>query len=94
MISVVITLNLTLMKYVKQKGNKMNKEKRSNKVFTELEKRLIDVIDNFILWNTTESDRGLAEEFIEADLSCDVDYNEWFELKKEFVGYHKIREDK
>ncbi len=72
----------------------MNKEKRSDKVFTELEKRLIDVIDNFILWNTTESDRGLAEEFIEADLSCDVDYNEWFELKKEFVGYHKIREDK
>jgi len=72
----------------------MNKEKRSDKVFTELEKRLIDVIDNFILWNTTESDRGLAEEFIEADLSCDVDYNEWFELKKEFIGYHKIREEK
>ena len=72
----------------------MNKEKRSDKVFTELEKRLIDVIDNFILWNTTESDRGLVEEFIEADLSCDVDYNEWFELKKEFIGYHKIREEK
>lgn len=50
---------------------------------TELEKRLIDAINNFILWNTTHSDRGLAEEFIEAELSCDVDYNEWFELKKE-----------
>tara|TARA_Y100000114_G_C11695794_1_gene295929 strand:+ start:376 stop:564 length:189 start_codon:yes stop_codon:yes gene_type:complete len=59
------------------------KEKRNEKGFTELEKRLIDVIDNFILWNTTESDRGLAEEFIEADLSCGVDYNEWFQLKKE-----------
>ena len=70
------------------------KEKRNEKGFTELEKRLIDVIDNFILWNTTESDRGLAEEFIEADLSCGVDYNEWFELKKEFIGYHKIREEK
>tara|TARA_Y100000401_G_scaffold111172_1_gene109160 strand:+ start:613 stop:801 length:189 start_codon:yes stop_codon:yes gene_type:complete len=59
------------------------KEKRNEKGFTELEKRLIDVIDNFILWNTTESDRGLAEEFIEADSSCGVDYNEWFQLKKE-----------
>jgi len=64
------------------------KEKKNDKghtifQFTELEKRLIDAINNFILWNTTHSDRGLAEEFIEAELSCDVDYNEWFELKKE-----------
>jgi|TARA_R100001463_G_scaffold12021_2_gene33184 hypothetical protein len=70
-----------------KKGEKM-KEKRNDKghtifQFTELEKRLIDAINNFILWNTTHSDRGLAEEFIEAELSCDVDYNEWFELKKE-----------
>ena len=53
------------------------------KQFTDVVDRLIDVIDNFILWNTTESDRELVEEFIEADLSCGVDYNEWFELKKE-----------
>lgn len=59
------------------------KEKRNEKGFTELEERLIDVIDNFILWNTTNSDRRLVEEFIEADLSCGVDYNEWFQLKKE-----------
>lgn len=65
-----------------KKGEEM-KEKRNEKEFTELEERLIDVIDNFILWNTTESDRGLAEEFIEVELSCDVDYNECFELKKE-----------
>ena len=51
--------------------------------FTDVEKRLIDVINNFILWNTTHEDRGLAEEFIEVELSCDVDYNECFELKKE-----------
>ena len=56
---------------------------KDKKQFTDVEKRLIDVIDNFILWNTTESDRELVEEFIEADLSCGVDYNEWFELKKE-----------
>ena len=56
---------------------------KDKKQFTDLEDRLIDVIDNFILWNTTESDRELVEEFIEADLSCGVDYNEWFELKKE-----------
>ena len=56
---------------------------KDKKQFTDVEKRLIDVINNFILWNTTESDRELVEEFIEADLSCGVDYNEWFELKKE-----------
>lgn len=56
---------------------------KDKKQFTDVEDRLIDVIDNFILWNTTESDRELVEEFIEADLSCGVDYNEWFELKKE-----------
>jgi hypothetical protein len=65
-----------------KKGEEM-KEKRNEKEFTELEKRLIDVIDNFILWNTTNSDRELVEEFIEADLSCGVNYNEWFQLKKE-----------
>tara|TARA_B100000902_G_scaffold391453_1_gene442136 strand:- start:451 stop:663 length:213 start_codon:yes stop_codon:yes gene_type:complete len=67
---------------------------KNKEQFTMVESRLIDAINNFILWNTTHSDRGLAEEFIEAELSCDVDYNEWFELKKEFVGYHKIREEK
>ena len=59
------------------------KEKRNEKGFTKLEERLIDAIDNFILWNTTESDRGLVEEYIQSDLSCGVDYNEWFQLKKE-----------
>ena len=61
----------------------MIKEKRNEKGFTKLEEKLIDAIDNFILWNTTESDRGLAEEFIEAELSCDVDYNEWFKVKND-----------
>ena len=51
--------------------------------FTDVEKRLIDVISNFILWNTTHEDRELAEEFIEVELSCDIDYNEWFKLKEE-----------
>jgi len=67
---------------------------KNKEQFTMIESRLIDVINNFILWNTTHEDRELAEEFIEADLSCGVDYNEWFELKKEFIGYHKIREEK
>ena len=49
-------------------------------VFTELEELLISAIDNFILWNTTHSDRGLAEEYIANE---DVNYNEWFEIKKE-----------
>ena len=57
--------------------------KRNKRGFTELEERLISAIDNFILWYTTESDREIVEEFIEAELSCDVDYNEWFELRKE-----------
>ena len=61
----------------------MSKEKRNERGFTELEENLINVINNFILWNTTYEDRELAEEFIEADLSCGVDYNDWFELKKE-----------
>jgi len=68
------------MNHIVEKGwNQMSKKDE----FTDVEKRLIDAINNFILWNTTHSDRGLAEEFIEAELSCDVDYNEWFELKKE-----------
>ncbi len=47
---------------------------------TELEERLISVIDNFILWYSTEGDRGLAEEYMDNE---HVDYNEIFELKKE-----------
>ena len=41
---------------------------------TEFEELLISVIDNFILWNTTESDRGLAEEYMDEE---HVDYNDW-----------------
>ena len=47
---------------------------------TEVEERLISVIDNFILWYTTESDRGIAEEYMDNE---HVDYNDLFELKKE-----------
>ena len=47
---------------------------------TELEERLISVIDNFILWYLTEGDRGLAEEYMDNE---HIDYNEIFELKKE-----------
>ena len=62
---------------------------KKQRKYTEVEKRLIDAIDNFILWNTTETDRGLAEEYIEEE---HIDYNDWFELKKDFIGYHKIEE--
>mgnify|MGYP003138955826 FL=1 len=48
--------------------------------FTDVEKRLISVINNFILWNTTSEDRLLAEEYIDNE---HVDYNDWFKLKKE-----------
>ena len=47
---------------------------------TEVEERLISVIDNFILWYTTASDRGIAEEYMDNE---HVDYNDLFELKKE-----------
>ena len=42
--------------------------------FTEVEQTLISVIDNFILWNTTESDRGIAEEYIANE---HIDYDDW-----------------
>tara|TARA_Y100000593_G_scaffold9639_1_gene17468 strand:+ start:31 stop:213 length:183 start_codon:yes stop_codon:yes gene_type:complete len=57
-------------------GGKMNQDIKR----TELEERLISVIDNFILWYSTEGDRGLAEEYMDNE---HVDYNEIFELKKE-----------
>tara|TARA_R100001443_G_scaffold108461_2_gene118902 strand:- start:611 stop:1102 length:492 start_codon:yes stop_codon:yes gene_type:complete len=47
--------------------------------FTEVEKLLISVIDNFILWYTTESDSNMAEEYI---VSEHIDYNEWFKINK------------
>tara|TARA_Y100000593_G_C4242236_1_gene302757 strand:+ start:496 stop:669 length:174 start_codon:yes stop_codon:yes gene_type:complete len=54
--------------------------KKEIRRFTEVEDALISVIDNFILWYTTESDRGIAEAYIGEE---HVDYNDWFELKKE-----------
>ena len=54
----------------------MKKEKIKGEPFTEVEELLISVIDNFILWNTTESDRGIAEEYIANE---HVDYNDWFQ---------------
>ena len=63
----------------------------SERKYTDVEERLIDVIDNFILWYTTEENRALAEEYLANE---HVDYNDWFELKKDFVGYHKIKESK
>lgn len=57
----------------------MKKEKIKGESFTEVEELLISVIDNFILWNTTESDRGIAEEYIESE---HVDYNDWFKVIK------------
>lgn len=47
--------------------------------FTEVEELLISVIDNFILWYTTESDSNMAEEYI---VSEHIDYNEWFKINK------------
>ncbi len=60
-----------------EKGEKMSKE---TKRFTEVEDALISVIDNFILWYSTESDRGIVEEYMGEE---HIDYNDWFELKKE-----------
>jgi hypothetical protein len=59
--------------------NKMKKEKIKGEPFTEVEELLISVIDNFILWYSTESDRGIAEEYIESE---HVDYNDWFKVIK------------
>ena len=60
------------------KKNKIKKEKIEEKPFTEVEELLIDVIDNFILWYTTESDRSIAEEYIENE---HIDYNDLFKIK-------------
>tara|TARA_R100000781_G_scaffold73638_1_gene45957 strand:- start:744 stop:935 length:192 start_codon:yes stop_codon:yes gene_type:complete len=57
---------------------------------TEVEKRLVDVIENFFLWYSTESNREIAEEYMDNE---HIDYNEIFELKKDSIGYHKIREE-
>ncbi len=57
---------------------------------TEVEERLVDVIENFFLWYSTESNREIAEEYIDNE---HIDYNEIFELKKDSIGYHKIREE-
>ena len=65
----------------------MKKEQIKGEPFTEVEELLISVIDNFILWYTTESDRGIAEEYIENE---HVDYNEWFKINKSKYN----REDK
>ena len=62
-----------------------------NKKHTQVEKRLIDVIENFFLWYSTKSDRPIAEEYMGEE---HINYNDWFELKKDFIGYHKIKESK
>ena len=58
--------------------------------YTDVEKRLIDAISNFFLWYSTQEDRGIVEDYISEE---HIDYNEWFELKKDFIGYHKIKEN-
>ena len=59
--------------------------------YTEVEKRLIDVIENFFLWYSGDSDYNIAEEYMSNE---HINYNDWFELKKDFIGYHKIKESK
>ena len=59
--------------------------------YTDVEKRLIDVISNFFLWYSTREDRGIVEEYMGEE---HINYNDWFELKKDFIGYHKIKEKK
>ena len=58
----------------------------SGRKYTDVEERLIDVISNFFLWY-----RGIVEDYISEE---HIDYNDWFELKKDFIGYHKIKESK
>ena len=47
---------------------------------TEVEERLISVIENFFLWYNGDSNYGIAEEYLDNE---HIDYNEIFELKKE-----------
>ena len=49
------------------------------KIYTDVEDRLIDVISNFMLWYTTKEDRELVEEYIDNE---HIDYNEWVKLKE------------
>ena len=64
-------------------GEYLNKEeyyaKEKGERFTEVEDALISVIDNFILWYSTESDRGIAEEYMANE---HIDYNDWFKMKR------------
>ena len=47
---------------------------------TDVEEALISVIENFFLWYSTESNREIAEEYMDEE---HVDYNDWFQLKQE-----------
>ena len=53
---------------------------KETKRFTEVEERLINVIENFFLWYNGDSNYGIAEEYLDNE---HIDYNEIFELKKE-----------
>ena len=68
----------------------MGTEKMKEVKYTEVEKRLIDVISNFFLWYSTQEDRGIVEQYMGEE---HVNYNDWFELKKDFIGYHKIKRE-
>ena len=46
---------------------------------TENYKKMVSIINNFVLWYTTEEDRGLVESYLANE---DEDYIEdWFECK-------------
>ena len=47
---------------------------------TEVEERLINVIENFFLWYNGDSNYEIAEEYLDNE---HIDYNQIFELKKE-----------
>ena len=53
---------------------------KETKRFTEVEDALISVIENFFLWYNGDSNYGIAEEYMGEE---HIDYNDWFELKKE-----------
>ena len=51
----------------------------SKRKYTDVEERLIDVIENFFLWYSGKSDYQIAEEYISEE---HVDYNDWFTIKE------------
>ncbi len=68
-ISVVVTLSLTLMKYLKKKGNKMKKDEKKLREF------VLACIENYCWWYSGGKDTGIGKEWLANDECIFTDLN-------------------